>query len=122
MTFLARVVPALGYAGAVFLGGTVRLPAGGGPGVDDKLVHFVAFAGMSVLLARAGLWFRPGIDNNRLAALSAVVSLSLGGILELVQALLPYRGCEWWDWVADVLGAGVGAVCVRWFPRLGGSE
>jgi VanZ family protein len=38
------------------------------------------------------------------------VSVLLGGALELWQALLPYRTCEFLDWVADALGAALGVL------------
>jgi VanZ family protein len=38
-----------------------------------------------------------------------LVSVAVGGALELWQALLSYRSCELLDWVADSIGALLGA-------------
>lgn len=111
------MIPAIGYTATVFVGGIVRLPEGSGPGGNDKLAHFAAFAAMSVLFARAGSELRPDLGKSRIAGLSLAASTAMGGALELIQAVLPYRGCEWQDWVADALGASLGAACFRLLPR-----
>lgn len=70
----------------------------------DKVVHFLLFALLGVLLARS---FRrlPAVPRPLLAAFLAA---SLYGLaLEVGQETLTDRSGELADWLADTLGAGV---------------
>ena len=70
-------------------------------GVNDKLSHLVTYfllAGWFALLAakRATLiWILAGVA-------------AYGGLLELLQAMTPYRQAEWADLLANSLGAAAG--------------
>lgn len=70
-------------------------------GVNDKLSHLVTYfllAGWFALLAakRATLiWIVAGVA-------------AYGGLLELLQAMTPYRQAEWADLLANSLGAAAG--------------
>jgi len=85
-------------------------PAGAAnPGIAgfDKLVHFVAFAALAMPLASA----------RRLPLVWIVLAgLAFDGLIELIQ---PYvgRSAEWADWLADGLGALVGASLVTRISR-----
>jgi VanZ family protein len=74
-----------------------ELPAG----LSDKLLHFIAYAVMAAMAA--GFCHVP----RRLAAW-AVVTVALGGAVELAQGLLPWRSAELADLAADAGGAGAG--------------
>lgn len=70
----------------------------------DKVVHFLLFALLGLLLARS---FRrlPAVPRP---LLSAVLAASLYGLaLEVGQETLTDRSGELADWLADTLGAGV---------------
>ncbi|HVL74572.1 MAG TPA: VanZ family protein, partial [Noviherbaspirillum sp.] len=68
--------------------------------VHDKMLHFVAYGVLSVLVygaVRGRLWVR-GIGTI------AVVGL-LGAIDEGIQSFLPYRQASWADWQVDLIAA-----------------
>lgn len=65
----------------------------------DKSNHLFGFLALALL----GL---PAYPSRRL---QVVIGLLLfGGLIELLQALTPYRFAEWADWFADGLGIGFG--------------
>jgi VanZ family protein len=106
--FLRLTLPALLYAGLIFLVSSLSRPPGP-PLVHglDKAVHFTVYAGLGLLAARAlaGHGVRPGRAALWALALSALYAASD----EVHQAFVPGRSSEVWDWVADVLGAGLAA-------------
>jgi len=86
--------------------------------LQDKLLHGAEYAVLGGLLVHAlrlaGL--RPGV-----ALVSAVVIASaFGATDELHQSFVPGRSSEVSDWVADTLGATVGAVLASAALRLPG--
>lgn len=92
-----------------FIGMVTLTPLDGVPVVarNDKLLHFAAFAGLSIPLA----WAHP-----RWAWAVFLAATAYGGAIEIIQ---PYvgRGAEWLDWLADMAGAVAGALVGRWLPR-----
>lgn len=70
----------------------------------DKLNHMAAFACLSFT---ACLGF-PGPWRRVMAVLLAL--LALGGLIEVVQAFVPGRSCEWGDLLADAVGIAAGAM------------
>lgn len=75
--------------------------------LHDKVAHFLAFGGLSLLcvpLVRAVSVVRQLSPLARVAACAGYSTL-IGGTLELWQAALPYRSAEWLDFVADAVGA-----------------
>ena len=71
----------------------------------DWAGHFSLYAGLGALVARAG-WLS-GWPRRRL--LIAGVLIFLGAALdELHQLFIPGRDAEFFDWVADTLGAMAG--------------
>lgn len=71
----------------------------------DKLNHVLAFAGpcfAGLAALRAGHWAS--------GAPLALALLAWGGALELLQPLLPPRGGDWTDLLADAVGIGLGAL------------
>jgi VanZ family protein len=106
---------ALGYILAVFYGGTraqgPTLPVNV-PG-SDKVLHFVVFGGMTILVWRA---LRPIVAEWRLTQqllLAGGISSGLGALLEIVQLMTPPRSSDSWDWVADILGIVLAGVATR---------
>lgn len=102
------------FAGLIFLGSSV-------PGdpidavvrwnslleriVSDRLLHFIAYAGFAVVLSLDCMAARP--DRFPWEKILAFV-LGFGFLLELWQALLPYRAFELHDLVFDLMGGGLG--------------
>lgn len=111
---LFRRAPAVVYAAAVFYGGVIdigTLPEL--PGLSaDKVLHALAFFGLALLVELAFYELAPA----RRRLLGVLLSAGAGGLLELVQAALPYRSAELWDFGADILGAllAAGASWLAW--------
>lgn len=80
------------------------------PGQTDKILHFVAYAGMSFL---ALLAFRTRF--TRAAALLFVVALGL--FLEWVQLFIDGRNASFLDAAVNVLGITAGALLYRFRGR-----
>ena len=111
--FVIDVVPVALYMVALFAAGLMPLKRLPGPqfGFVDKVWHLLAFAALAVLLARALAHFRgPGPKASLHAALS---SAALGGLLEVLQSLTPFRSAELADMVADGLGALLAYLALR---------
>jgi VanZ family protein len=99
-------------AGIWFLSSKSILPRPKGILGVDKVQHLLAFA---VLAAASGLWIpgarwrsRPGFSFFLVAGLASVY----GVIDEVHQYFVPGRDCNVWDWIADTLGALLGAAAV----------
>lgn len=79
----------------------------------DKGNHLLAFATLAGLALQA--------FPRRKQAIVPGLAL-YGGLIEILQALTPYRQAEWRDFLADALGAVLGLVLAaglrRQFPRL----
>lgn len=89
------------------------LPAASAPtlGGSDKLNHIAAFITLSALAAwawpRARLWW------------IAVLMSTIGGMIELVQAMpIVARDAEWADWYADTFAAVVALAIVAVLRRV----
>ncbi len=76
----------------------------------DKLVHAAEYAVAAALLARA-LRGRAGPGAVWLLAVAGCALL--GAADELYQLLIPGRDSSALDWLADVTGAGLGALLAR---------
>lgn len=77
----------------------------------DKMVHCFIFAGF-VLLWCVG--FRKEKGEAKIyvyVARMVLIAIVLGLVIELLQKEMPGigRAMEWWDWVADMMGAFLGA-------------
>ncbi len=92
---------------AIFVG--THLPLGGrGLGmINDKLLHFGAYAGLAFLLAAALATLR--VRHGTLL-LPLTVAAAYGCVDELSQMAVPGRHAEVADWAADVFGAGAGVL------------
>ncbi|MGE0326425.1 MAG: VanZ family protein [Polyangiaceae bacterium] len=111
---LLRLVT-LGYAlGILVLGvipmGPLPLPTTFVP--QDKLMHAAVFSGFTVLV----FWATP--RRLRRAIGAAVIATAFGGLLELLQALVPYRSADWFDLLADAVGAAIAALLLGLVGRL----
>lgn len=98
------VAPAAVALAVMFWAGLVPLDSLPGPDFElaDKVWHLTAFGGLAGLLSRVLVHFgRPALLAARDAVLCAT---ALGGVLELLQSLTPYRSADWADFAADALG------------------
>jgi|TARA_B110000908_G_scaffold172446_1_gene239880 VanZ family protein len=78
------------------------------PNGIDKLVHLIAFAAMAFPLARTG----------RIGLVPVFVGASaFGGLIELIQPSFG-RSADMQDWIADIVGVGLGIVLALLYRRL----
>jgi VanZ family protein len=79
----------------------------------DKIVHFVEYGLLAVLLFRY-LHFRKGLKKATSLFVGALISLLLAAAGEFYQIPIPGRSASWRDFVANMLGIGAGLAIV-WF-------
>jgi VanZ family protein len=103
-----QVWPALAYAVAILVFGSLPTAPVGTEGVDDKTLHFLAFGIFAGLSCRALRHLRAHTRELSVALIGFSSSVLLGGLLEIWQSLLSYRSCDVFDWFADALGAALG--------------
>lgn len=117
------VAAAVAYAAAIFVGSSITQPLQYIPPellASDKLVHAAEYAVLGALVAAA---FRLRGRSARNALAWAVAIASAYGISDEVhQYFVPGRSADPFDWMADTLGAAVGAMAAlavlrRWGPR-----
>jgi len=77
-------------------------------GVNDKVAHLVVY----FLLAG---WFGLLAGSRVALLLSLVAVIAYGGLIELLQAMMPYRHADWADLLADAIGALAG-ICLHFTP------
>jgi len=76
---------------------------------QDKLLHLMAYGLMAVLAARALTCERPGMGKFKICLLAMGFTILFGLSDEIHQAFVPERFADIWDWIADVIGSGIGA-------------
>ena len=111
----ARWAAFVSWAALIFvLSSQSHLPAPPAPGFD-KWEHAGAYGMLAFLLARA--WF-PHLRRHRPHIRWSLVVLAVfayGISDEMHQAFVPYRSCDPWDALADLIG---GILCAIMFGRL----
>jgi VanZ family protein len=82
-------------------------------GVSDKVLHAVEYSILSLLCYRAFRW-AAGPAVARQAVVLAIVTASVFGLTDEVhQLFVPFRESSWQDWLADTIGAVIGAMSWR---------
>jgi len=76
----------------------------------DKLLHFGAYGVMAVLFYRTYLAGWPQALKRTLIWASAISTVLYGLSDEIHQYFVPERSADLLDWLADTVGAAVGAV------------
>jgi VanZ family protein len=125
MTLTHKIIfrlPALLIAGAIwFLSSQSILPQPKGILGFDKLQHLAAYL---VFTGAIGLWVSPEFWQSRrfrALLLAVLIGSAYGVVDEIHQYFVPGRDCNVWDWVADTLGAILGAAAVMlintWFLK-----
>jgi VanZ family protein len=110
--------PAMLYAGAIFFLSAQSHPEEKLPlfllrDVSDKILHVVEYGILSLLCYRAFRW-SAGPAVARQAVVLAIVTASVYGLTDEVhQAFVPLREASWQDWLADTIGAVLGAISWR---------
>ncbi|MDR2479869.1 MAG: VanZ family protein [Treponema sp.] len=101
-----------------FLSSQPLLPQPPGIFGSDKLQHVLVYAALAFT---AGLWAPPHFWKRRpitALLLAALVSSAYGALDEVHQYHVPGRTCDIQDWLADTLGAFVGAAGMLVVMRL----
>ena len=91
----------------LFIG--THIPRGQMPAIhhSDKTLHFLAYAGLAFLLA----WAFPKEAKRPLAhVIGAWIVATFYGAADEITQLAVGRSADFWDWVADTLGAMAGLV------------
>jgi VanZ family protein len=87
---------------------------------EDKLLHGAGYALLGALVA--GALSGPARRPARVALLAALAAAAFGATDELHQAFVPGRSCDVRDWMADAVGALLGAALVAVSLRPRGSR
>jgi VanZ family protein len=115
-------VPVALYAGAIFYLSAQPHPHENLPSFlfekfSDKSLHAVEYGILALLCCRAFRW-AAGPAVARQAVLLAIMTASAYGVTdEMHQAFVPFRESGWEDWLADTIGAAIGAVTWRFLDR-----
>jgi VanZ family protein len=111
-------VPVALYAGVIFYLSAQSHPEEQLPSfllkdVSDKVLHAVEYGILGLLCYRAFRW-AAGPAVARQAIVLAIVTASVYGITDEVhQFFVPFRESSWLDWLADTIGAAIGAISWR---------
>jgi VanZ family protein len=84
----------------------------------DKVQHLIAYM---VLAGMIGLWpsHKQWKTRTLLTTLLVIGIASVYGIVdEIHQSFTPGRDCNIWDWIADTIGAILGAVIIMLIHRI----
>lgn len=117
-------MPVALYAGAIFFLSAQSHPEEQVPSfllkeVSDKVLHAMEYAVLGGLCYRAFRWGLNGQVAAR-ALIIAIVAASLYGVTDEVhQLFVPFRESSWQDWLADTIGAVIGALSWRFFLSVG---
>ena len=76
--------------------------------VWDKLLHTIEYAGLAVLIGRGLVGEQ--IDGTTAMLLAAALASLYGASDEFHQLFTPGRDSSVFDWLADTIGSGIGAV------------
>ncbi len=89
----------------------------------DKWTHMVMYGVLTLVIWLEYIRAHRQMRGLRLLLLAFLAPIAMGGALELMQAYLTTcRSGEWLDFVANSIGAVVGAGCGLLASRLGGSS
>jgi VanZ like family len=85
--------------------------------VSDKFLHLVEYTVLAIFCYRAFRW-AAGPAVARHAVILAILATSFYGMTdEIHQAFVPFRESSWLDWVADTVGAAIGAIASSRFMK-----
>lgn len=111
-------LPVALYAGAIFYWSSQSHPEKQLPSflledVNDKVLHAVEYGILALVCYRAFRW-GAGPLVARQALVLAIVTASVFGVTDEVhQFFVPFRESSWQDWLADTIGAAIGALSWR---------
>ena len=108
--------PVCAYAGLIFYLSSQSHPEEQLPSfvvlLSDKVIHVIEYAVLGALVHR-GFYWGADVSWRPWAVLLAVLCTSLYGVSdEIHQSFVPFRESSWLDWLADTVGAGIGAAAM----------
>ncbi len=80
----------------------------------DKLLHFLAFGFLGVLIYRSFIHCAWGFIRKHAIFFSVIITVLYGAFDEIHQYYVPGRDASYSDWIADAIGAIVFILMVRW--------
>ncbi len=110
--FLRYILPAVLYMAAIFTVSSIPgvRPPKLGVSWDDKVYHFIEYAGLGYFLFRAFLYW----GRTRLPRIRLILSIFLGALIgaadELYQVRIPNRAGQFDDWLVDTIAVAVSVV------------
>lgn len=86
----------------------------------DKIVHFCMYFGLAFVASCNYIYVNRGeISINRLLLGAILIPILYGGLLEILQANFFSREGDWWDFLANTLGALSAIPLAIWFKNQG---
>lgn len=85
----------------------------------DKIVHFIMFWGLALTASINYIIVNKGkIIILKMILFAVIFSIICGGLIEIIQAeYFPARNGDWYDFLADTLGALASIPFALWFRR-----
>ena len=109
--------PVCGYAGLIFYLSSQPHPEQDLPSFvmlfSDKVLHAIEYSLLGVLCYRAFRWGTNESWGQRAVPLAIFLASLYGASDEVHQAFVPFRDSSWQDWLADTIGAVMGAMSWR---------
>jgi VanZ family protein len=106
--------PVLVYMAGIFLVSAqsdARVP----DGLSDKRLHFMAYAGLAILVFRALARQTPAPVSRATIAIAFIITATYAATDEIHQWFVPARMADVYDFLADVMGASVALLgCWAW--------
>ena len=106
MKFVKYWLPVIIYSGTIFtLSSFSHIP---GPELfphSDKLIHFIEYAVLSFLIARAFKHSNKQTFKENAIYLAIILASLYGFTDEIHQAYVPGRECSFYDWISDLSGS-----------------
>ncbi len=86
----------------------------------DKVVHFLMFFGLALVASVNYIYYKKGhVIILKLIAFAVGIPILYGGAIEILQAEFFYpRTGDWYDFLADALGALASIPFSLWFRRM----
>jgi VanZ family protein len=98
------------YWAALFYATHMPMPKGALPGNSDKFIHFIAYAGLGLLLMTLQVTYGTSSLSRLITCWLIVAGF---GIFDEVTQLLVSRNADIHDWLYDITGAATGLVLVK---------
>lgn len=85
----------------------------------DKIVHFLMFFGLAAVASFNYIYDKKGkIIILKLVVFAILIPILYGGLIEIIQEkYYPERSGDWYDFLADALGALASIPLSLWFRR-----